>query len=65
MSAPLPRMSAALVPRELGSWSLSAVALGAVEGGLLGVIVKDQYAGVAPDYGLNLAVAMVALPWRF
>jgi len=53
-------MAAALVPRELASWSLSAVALGALEGGLLGVIVKNQFAGAASPAVINIAVAVVA-----
>jgi len=56
----LPRMAAALVPRELATWSLTAVALGALEGGLLGVIVKNQFAGVATPIVVNFAVAVVA-----
>ncbi len=56
----LPRMAAALVPRELVNWSLTAVALGALEGGLLGVIVKNQFAGVASPLVVNIAVAVVA-----
>lgn len=53
-------MVAALVPRELANWSLTAVALGALEGGLLGVIVKNQFAGVASPLVVNIAVAVVA-----
>ena len=53
-------MSAALVPRELLSWSLTAVTLGALEGGLLGVIVKNQFADVASPVLVNFAVAVVA-----
>ena len=56
----LPRMAAYLVPRELLSWSLLAVAMGALEGGLLGVIVKNQFSGVAAPVLVNLAVAVVA-----
>ena len=56
----LPRMAAALVPRELMSWSLSAIALGALEGGLLGVIVKNQFADAAPEAVVNIAVAVAA-----
>jgi len=56
----LSRMSAALVPRELLSWSLTAITLGALEGGLLGVIVKNQYDGVASPVLINFAVAIVA-----
>jgi MFS family permease len=55
----LPRMAASLVPRELQSWSLIAVAMGALEGGMLGVIVKNQFSGVAAPVWINLAVAIV------
>jgi hypothetical protein len=56
----LPRMASALIPRELVNWSLTAVALGALEGGLLGVIVKNQFGGVATPTVVNVAVAVVA-----
>jgi hypothetical protein len=55
----LPRMAASLVPRELLSWSLVAVAMGALEGGLLGVIVKTQFSQAASPVLVNLAVAIV------
>ena len=53
-------MAASLVPRELLSWSLVAVAMGALEGGLLGVIVKTQFSAVASPVLVNVAVAIVA-----
>lgn len=53
-------MAAALMPRELTSWSLTAIALGALEGGLLGVMVKNQFALAASPAVINLAVAVVA-----
>ncbi len=53
-------MAAALVPRELTNWSLTSVTLGVLEGGLLGVIVKNQFADVASPMAVNLAVAIVA-----
>jgi hypothetical protein len=53
-------MAASLVPRELLSWSLLAVAMGGLEGGLLGVIVKNQFGGTASPVMVNLAVAVVA-----
>jgi len=56
----MPRMAAALVPRELVSWSLTAVALAALEGGVLGVIVKNQFGAVASPAVVNVAVAVVA-----
>ena len=53
-------MASALVPRELLSWSLTAITLGALEGGLLGVIVKNQFSGVASPLLVNFTVAIVA-----
>jgi MFS family permease len=53
-------MAAALLPRERLGWSLNAVALGALEGGLLGVIVKNQFNSAASPAVVNLAVAIVA-----
>lgn len=55
-----PRMAAALMPREVGTWSLGALALGALEGGLLGVIVKNQFSGAIEPLILNFCVALVA-----
>jgi hypothetical protein len=60
-------MAAALLPREMANWSLTSVALGALEGGLLGIIVKSQFAGVASPVTVNIAVAVVAavfLAWQ-
>ena len=56
----VPRMVTALIPRELLSWSLTAISLGALEGGLLGVIVKNQFGQVASPLVVNMAVAVVA-----
>ena len=56
----LPKMAASLVPRELASWSLVAVAMGALEGGLLGVIVKNQFGEAGSALLVNLVVALVA-----
>ncbi len=56
----LPLMVRALVPREMLSWALISVTLGALEGGLLGVLVKNLYASVANDTAVNLAVAAVS-----
>ena len=53
-------MASALVPRELLSWSRTAITLGALEGGLLGVIVKNQFSGVASPLLVNFIVAIVA-----
>ena len=56
----LPRTAAALLRRDLATWSLTAVALGALEGGLLGVLVKERFDGAAPAGWVNFAVAVVA-----
>ncbi len=56
----LPRMARALVPREMFSWALISVTLGALEGGLLGVLVKNVYADVAGASTVNMAVAIVS-----
>ena len=56
----LPKMAANLLPRELLSWSLMAVAMGAMEGGLLGIIVKNQFSDAVAPALVNLAVAIVA-----
>ncbi len=65
MSAPadpprLPFIARSLMPREVAANATMAVALGAIEGGLVGVIVKAQFDGVADPVWVNLAVAMVA-----
>jgi len=49
-----------MIPRELATWSTLSVLLAAVEGGLVGVLVKNAYAGVAPAVWVNLAVALVS-----
>lgn len=56
----LPYMVRGTYPRELRSWALLAVALGGVEGGITGVIVKNAFDGVVDALLLNFAVAMVA-----
>lgn len=47
------------MPREVRANALMAVALGALEGGLIGVIVKHGFADVAAPALVNLAVALV------
>lgn len=56
----VPRIAQALVPREMMSWALVSVALAAVEGGVIGVLVKNLYQGVAAALWVNVAVAMVS-----
>ena len=48
------------MPREVQVNALMAVTLGALEGGLLGVIVKTGFADVADPGVINVAVAMVS-----
>lgn len=54
---PLPR---AQMPRELRTWSMFGLTLGAVEGGVLGVIVNSSFDQVVEEFWLHLAVALVA-----
>jgi MFS family permease len=56
----LPFIARTLMPREVQVNALMAVTLGALEGGLLGVIVKTGFAGVADPAVINVAVAMVS-----
>lgn len=55
----LPYMIRAHYPREVRAWSLMAITLGTVEGGVMGVLVKNLYQGQVPDLWLNTAVALV------
>jgi uncharacterized membrane protein YbhN (UPF0104 family) len=48
------------MPREIVPMRAMAVALGALEGGVVGVVVKTQFDGVADPVWVNLAVALVA-----
>jgi len=56
----LPAMVYPLVPRETAAWACTAVLLGAIEGGLVGVMVKNAFADVAAPLWVNLAVATAA-----
>lgn len=56
----LPFVARTLMPREIQVNALMAVTLGALEGGLMGVIVKTGFDHVAAPAMVNLAVAMVA-----
>ncbi len=47
-------------PRELRAWLLFSFALGAVEGGVAGVLVKNLFTGHVDDGLLNTMVALVA-----
>jgi len=56
----LPFIARTLMPREISANATMAVALGALEGGVVGVVVKNQFDGVAEPVWVNLAVALVA-----
>ncbi|MEN1727333.1 MAG: MFS transporter, partial [Pseudomonadota bacterium] len=56
----LPFVARTLMPREIWANATMAVALGALEGGVVGVLVKTQFDGVASAAWVNLAVALVA-----
>lgn len=58
--ASVPRMAQALVPREMMSWALVSICLAAVEGGVVGVLVKNLYTGVASPLWVNVAVALTS-----
>ena len=55
----MPLMSRSHYRRELVVWSLLPIMLGAVEGGVTGVLAKHIFAGVVDPRGLNLAVAVL------
>ncbi len=46
--------------RELLPWGLFGLALGLVEGATAAILVKQHFAGVAPTFVVNLAVALVS-----
>ena len=46
--------------REFLSWGLIGLALGLVEGSTAAVLVKQHFAGVAPRFAVNFAVALVS-----
>ena len=48
------------MPREIAANATMAVALGSIEGGLVGVVVKTQFGAVTDPVWVNLAVATVA-----
>ncbi len=58
--SPFPWIARTLMPRELWSNAMMAVALGALEGGVVGMLVKTRFAEVAEPLWVNLAVALVA-----
>lgn len=59
-AARMPWVARALYGRELRAWALFSLGLGAVEGGVVGVIAKNAFAGAVSDVTLNQSVALVA-----
>lgn len=57
--ASMPPLSRAHYRREVISWTLIPVAVGAVEGGVTGIIAKYAFAGTVPAATLNLIVALL------
>ena len=49
-----------LFRREVLPWGLLGLALGLVEGATAAILVKQHFAGVAPPFAVNLAVALVS-----
>ena len=47
--------------REVLPWGLLGLALGLVEGATAAVLVKQHFTGVAPQFAVNMAVAVVSL----
>jgi MFS family permease len=58
--ASMPRLSRAHYQRELAAWSLLPLMLGAVEGGVVGVLAKSIFAGSVTASTLNFAVAILS-----
>ena len=58
--ASMPALSRGHYRLELLVWSLLPIAMGAVEGGVTGVIAKNAFAGHVDEARLNLAVAILA-----
>lgn len=52
-------ISGSAYTRELISWALLAVALGALEGGVIGVICKDLFSGSFSSRTVNFSVALL------
>lgn len=56
----MPFMSRPLYPVELRSWALLGITIGAVESGVIGVLVKNVFAGQVDNTLLNFAVAIAS-----
>ena len=60
LPAAMPPMSRLHYRRELSAWLFLSVMLGAIEGGVVGVIARVGFEGVVPDRQLNYVVGVVA-----
>lgn len=56
----MPVLSRVHYRRELSAWLFLSVLIGAIEGGVVGVIAKTGFEGVVPPRLLNFAVAILA-----
>lgn len=61
----MPLLSRAHYRRELVAWSLLPVALGAIEGGVVGVFAKNAFADAVSPSALNMAVAILVAAQAF
>jgi hypothetical protein len=55
----MPRLARVHYRREAGAWLLISMMMGAVAGGVVGVIAKNAFAGAVPEKWLNVAVALL------
>lgn len=60
VTARMPFVARALYGRELRAWGVFCIGLGTVEGGVVGVLVKNVFAGAVEPLVLNQCVALVA-----
>ncbi len=58
-AASMPPLSRGLYRRELTAWLFLPIMMGAVEGGVTGVIAKNAFSGHVPETWLNVAVAIL------
>jgi hypothetical protein len=57
--AAMPALARIHYRRELVAWLFLPVMMGAIEGGVVGVIAKNAFASTVPEWWLNLAVAVL------
>ena len=59
-AGPMPFIARSIYPLELRAWATFSIGLGVVEGGVVGVVAKNVFAGSVSEILLNQAVAIVA-----